>query len=418
MTKTQVLSLILFGLLSSKALYSAQATESQNGGPKAATGTREEEWRSMREHRAKTLVPYRQRGLERGILWVEKDGLRLVQINIKGFQPKIGGLPTGSGFALGTTYRLPDPERRFPDLESSATWSFRGYQAYDLQFGDLHPRPRRAAVYLDVGYLNFPQEDFFGIGPDSKTRDRTDFRLEQAAFDGVAEYRFTSWLRTSLRAGYLKVNTGRGTDDRFPDTRTRFSEVSAPGISVQPDFLRLNYALVADYRDSPGNPHTGGSVSAAFSRYDERSGGRFTFNRFEVEADHYIPLGSTVRLLALRFLTSFSEPDGGNTVPFYLLQTLGGGDSLRGFREYRFRDRNLLYLSGEYRWEPVRAVELALFYDAGKVFSRRSDFDFEGLRKSAGFGVRFKTPGSVVLRIDAARSGEGNRLYFKFGPSF
>jgi outer membrane protein assembly factor BamA len=111
-------------------------------------------------------------------------------------------------------------------------------------------------------------------------------------------------------------------------------------------------------------------------------------------------------------------PDGGSRVPFYLQPTLGGSETLRGFREYRFRDRNLFYLSGEYRWEPVRAVELALFYDTGKVFADRSDFDFERLRKSVGIGLRFKTTRSVVFRIDAARSDEGSRIYFKFGPAF
>jgi len=78
----------------------------------------------------------------------------------------------------------------------------------------------------------------------------------------------------------------------------------------------------------------------------------------------------------------------------------------------------LLYLSAEYRWEASSALELAVFYDTGKVFSRRSDFKFDNLEKSIGGGIRFKTPGAMVLRIDMGRSREGNRYFFKFGPSF
>jgi outer membrane protein assembly factor BamA len=313
---------------------------------------------------------------------------------------------------------MPNPQETLPDLESSARWSIRGYQAYDLRFGRLERDTRGPAIYLDLGYADFPQEDFFGLGPDSEMRDRTDFRLEQESYDIVGAYRFNSWLNTSLRAGYMQVNTGPGTDDRYPDIGQLFGGSDVPGLAAQPDFLRVHYQVAADYRDVPGNPHGGGLLAAGFGRYDDRGGGAFSFNRVEFDARHYIPVGSTVRILALRFFTSFDNADSEAEVPYYFQRTLGGGDALRGFREFRFRDRNLLYMSGEYRWEPVRAVELAVFYDAGKVFSRRADFDFSGLKKSVGFGVRFKAPGSVVFRIDTARSSEGTRVFFKFGPSF
>ena len=37
-------------------------------------------------------------------------------------------------------------------------------------------------------------------------------------------------------------------------------------------------------------------------------------------------------------------------VPFFLMPTLGGGDYLRAYPTYRFRDRHALLLRGEYRW--------------------------------------------------------------------
>ncbi len=372
----------------------------------------------MRESKLRRIQPYRQGTLERGLIWVEQKGIPLLGINIKGFQPRIGGLPTGSGFALGTNYTLGDTGRRFPDLRGTAVWSVRGYQSYGIRLGKLDNGERGLSVFADLGYKYAPQEDFFGLGPDSRVGNRTDFLLEQASYDGVVGYRFAPWLKTAVSGGFLQINTGTGTDRRFPDAHRLFDESTAPGLASQPDFLRLRYDLVADYRDTPGNAHSGGIVAAAFSRLHDRGGGAYSFNSVEVEARHYIPLWSTVRVLALRFHGSSDQPDSGAMVPFYFQQTLGGGDSLRGFREYRFRDRNVMYGSAEYRWEPVRAVELALFYDAGKVFSRRSEFRFDGLKKAAGAGIRFKTQRNVVFRIDAARSSEGTRLYFKFGPSF
>ena len=79
----------------------------------------------------------------------------------------------------------------------------------------------------------------------------------------------------------------------------------------------------------------------------------------------------------------------------------------------------MLFLSAEYRWEASPAFELAFFYDRGKVFSERADFDFSSLEKGFGFGIRLKTLESVLLRIDLARSREDNfRIHFKFGRSF
>ncbi len=381
--------------------------------------SREQHLIAMRAAKMRRIEPYRLRGLERGLAWVEQKGIPLLGIRFKGFQPRVGGLPTGSGFALGTSYALPETDRPHPELRGVAVWSTRGYQLYGIQVGRLDNGERGASAFADLAYRYAPQEDFFGLGPDSRVGDRSDFLLEQASYEGVVGYRFASWLKTTLSGGFLQVNTGPGTDRRFPDTGRIFSENTAPGLAAQPDFLRLRYDVVAEYRDTPGNAHRGGMVAAAFSRLHDRGTGSYSFNRLEVDARQYVPLGSTaVRVLALRFYASSDQPDSGASVPFYFQETLGGGDALRGFREYRFRDRNLFFASGEYRWEPVRAVELVLFYDAGKVFSRRSEFGFDRLRKSAGAGIRFKTQRSVVLRIDAARSSEGTRVYFKFGPSF
>jgi len=378
--------------------------------------TRSEQLQAIRRAKMKSITPYTQGKLESGLLWVEETGLSLLSINVMGFSPRFGGLPTGAGFALGTNYMMPYQGPSAPDVHGTAAWTLRGYQMYGLQVGRI--REAGASIYLDLNYRYFPQEDFFGLGPQSSVIDRTDFTFEQASYEGVVGYSLNSWLRLAGSAGVLQVNTGPGTDRRFPDTRELFDDRSAPGLGAQPDFLRLTTAVIADYRDTPGNPHSGGSLAAAFSRYEDWREDAYNFSRFELDARHYIPVGSSVRILALRFYTSSDQPDDGSRVPFYFQQTLGGGDALRGFREYRFRGRNHLYMSGEYRWEPVRAVEFALFYDAGKVFSRFGDFDFRGLRKSVGAGVRFKTSENTVFRVDGARSDEGTRLYLKFGRSF
>ncbi len=404
-----------------------------------ATTTRAELWRQRRLAKRERLEPDLLSGAERAFLWLEQTNF--LEINYKGFYPRFSDLGPGAGFAPGVRFWKPDLGGSVLDFQTSAGYSTRGYQRYDLQFGKIlltGPPPflepsgqvglaqygesrvggERFFVYGDLTYRDRPQEDFFGIGPDSRESDRTDFELRDAAFDVVTGYEFNRTFSAAVKAGLLNVDTAPGDDDRFPPAQAVFDEQTAPGITQQADYFRVTTAFFIDYRDKLRNPHRGGILSFSYSQFDQRGGDEFEFTRFAFDARHYLPLGSVQRVLALHFFTSLDDVEEGARVPFYLMNTLGGRNTLRGFREFRFRDVNLLYLSAEYRWEAAPAVEFAVFYDAGKVFADRADFDLTGLRKTWGLGVRFKTSRSVVLRLDAGWGDEGGRLYFTFGPSF
>jgi hemolysin activation/secretion protein len=101
------------------------------------------------------------------------------------------------------------------------------------------------------------------------------------------------------------------------------------------------------------------------------------------------------------------------------MPTLGGNDTLRGFRQYRFRGPHAILAQGEYRWEIWSGLEGALFYDTGKVANRRADLDFTKLERDYGFGFRFNTDESIVFRVDAGfGSRDGKHLYLVFGGIF
>lgn len=73
------------------------------------------------------------------------------------------------------------------------------------------------------------------------------------------------------------------------------------------------------------------------------------------------------RVLVGRVRVATTDAEDASIVPFFLLPFLGGNDTLRGFRAYRFRGPHSILLQGEYRWEIWSAFEAALFVDAGKV---------------------------------------------------
>ena len=96
-------------------------------------------------------------------------------------------------------------------------------------------------------------------------------------------------------------------------------------------------------------------------------------------------------MLAARLFVSTSDTGPDHVMPFYLMPTLGGNDTLRGFREYRFRGPHAILGQAEYRWEIWSGLDGALFYDAGKVADRRADLNFKDLERDYGFGFRFNT---------------------------
>ncbi len=404
----------------------------------ALAPSRAELWKARRIEKARHLTPETPNGFQRIMLRLEQGDF--LAVNFHGFYPKATSISPGSGFSPGARFWRPNILRSPWGFQASAAVSLRGYQLYDAQFGKVFktppeaflqptgpvgfetPRPGvdldRFFLFGDVRYRNFPQEDFYGTGPDSRRQDRADFRLEDASIDLVSAYRFNRVWSAIARAGLLDSHVGAGADDRFPDVPDLHGEASAPGLEAGPDYFRFSAGLLADRRDHSGNPHSGGIVSLSYSRYQQRGGEGFDFNRYTLDAREYLPLGSRARVLALHLFASAADADNGSRVPFFLKRWLGGRDALRGFPDFRFRDDNLLLMSVEYRWEAAPALELALFGDFGKVFADRSRFDFQDLEKTYGGGVRFKTSSSVLFRVEFGRSPEGNRVALSFGPSF
>jgi outer membrane translocation and assembly module TamA len=139
----------------------------------------------------------------------------------------------------------------------------------------------------------------------------------------------------------------------------------------------------------------------------------------EYEGIAHLPILRETWVLSFhgRVQTAFDKDD--QVTPFFMLPALGGGSSLRGYSSWRFRDKNSLLLQAEWRIMINRYLDMAFFYDAGKVAARTSDLDFDGLKDDYGFGLRFHGPFATPLRVELAHSRESSiRFIFSAGPSF
>jgi hypothetical protein len=363
-------------------------------------------------------------------------------VHLGPFYPRIEIVSSGAGLAPMVHFWAPDIGGRRLDVHASAAYSIYRYQYYDLQVGRVPHEGKRLprvawgtrglfpladieksaaapgfGIYASAQCRDFPREDFYGIGATSLRLDRTDYRLRDGLYEGIVRYRVAR-LSFMARAGLLQASIRPGTDSAFPDLGIANDEGTAPGLLRSPDFVEVSGGAWLELRDEPRNPHRGAALGVAFSRFDDRHANAYEFNRVLVDAREYIPLGSNRHVIALRQVTSLTEPDAGSRVPFYMQSTLGGSAFLRGYSSVRFRGDKLLVLEGEYRFELRPKIELALIYEAGKVFHTMRGFDLGNLLRSWGGGIRLKSRREVRLRLDVLRSAEGTRLDLKLGQSF
>lgn len=372
----------------------------------------------------KVEVPPQEPG-ERGFVekakrWAKETKLaERLSGDVDGWYPRLGGMTRGSGFASGPGYRFHTfDDRLFVNL--SAGVSIKGYKAVDTNVRWLQAFGERLEVWTDYRYEDFPQEDFFGTGFASSAENRTsyDFDSSDIAVRGVL--RPARWLRVGTTLGYMRPDIGPGTDRSYPSIEALFTDAEAPGLIAQPNFLHTTIYGEVDYRDQRGNPRSGGFYRASLGFWDDRTIEQFDHKRFDALATQHLPLTANRRhVLSGRLGTSYVNNETGERVPFYVLAYVGGVDTIRSYREFRFKDENAVWAGAEYKWTLHDYVSLVTFVDAGEVTADWHDIDLRGWKTGYGFGVRVHSDKQTFGRLDfGTGGGEGWQIFLKLGPSF
>ena len=356
--------------------------------------------------------------LEQRLLFVkEQKILERISAGVGGLRLKLGGVATGGGFALGPEYLLQNEDGRF-QFRAAAQTSTKLFQRYEAEFDTTPFESDRIFLKFHAVHHNYPELQYYGPGPDSSKTGRSNYRLQDTAVDGDVGVRLTRHLSLVGGTGYVLNDIGPGGSSKLISTEQQFGPIQAPGIDRQADFLRYGGYLQFDYRDRPGGPRRGGNYTLQFNRFADRTLRRHDFNRLDLELQQYIPLFNQRRVIALRARTTLTGTQQGQSVPFYMQPILGGSESLRGYRAYRFRDNNLLLINVEYRYEIFSGLDMAIFADAGKVAPRRGLINFRNLESTVGFGLRFNVRNNVFMRVDTGFSQEGFQVWLKFNDIF
>lgn len=240
----------------------------------------------------------------------------------------------------------------------------------------------------DVGFSNFPF-NFYGIGNQTKSIDKdllTQKRFhviagaEKAVFTHVflgfnidyEDYSFknnqpggifsTQTFRDSQGGGSLLYGPSLIFDNRNTNTYT-----------LKGLYINLNGGIVNNlYRTN----YNGGYLNFDFRQFNS---------------------------LSKRFVLAFNgsyEFTLGNRTPFYLLQTLGNDQLMRGYYGGRFRDKYIVALQSELRYRLTDRIAIVGFGGTGTVYN--SVFTFNQLKPNYGSGLRyfFDVEKGISIRAD------------------
>ena len=363
-----------------------------------------------------TLHPYVESRSEQVFARIQD---RLVNQQVTWY-PFLENAYSGGGLALGLGYRRNVSSYNHVDVRGS--YSLLSYKLAEAEFVAPRLFHRRAELSILGGWRDAPEVGFYALGSDPSSDLHLSYGFEESRGSAL----LTVWpTRRLLMRGGVEVSrwdlkSGSGS---FPSVDTRFTPDTLAGVAQATTYVHTQATVGLDNRQwvdvqtSPGYARRGGFIAVTGHDFADQDS-RFGFQQIDYEAVQHIPILRETWVVSLRGRAETTSGKDDQQVPFYLLPSLGGGNSLRGYSSWRFRGRNSLLLQGEWRFIVNRGFETALFYDAGKVEEHSKDLDLDGLITDYGFGARFHTLRSSVLRVELAHSREGLRLVFATSAAF
>lgn len=393
------------------------------------------------------------------------------------FHVAIGSLAPQNGFSLGVAFveHYTPSDNWLLKWNADAASAFGGSWRAGAYMTIVHtgvqlptvrrpgdpPRPRGPAVHpypiinLYAQTTSLQKLFFSGLGPATTTAGQTVFGMRETIVGGNVIYPLTTveairGMNLSLLGGVngrffaLRGNTS----ESVPSIEQRFDESTAPGLGHQPGFAQLSEGV--RLKPSWLDGHLLPNYLISFDQFLAGADSHASFHRWTIDLNHEVPLYGTTRssttketngpdecsesltghtcpaisrnrsgTVTFRVLLSGSAAAAGNTVPFYLQQTLGGSDingnpSLSSYDDYRFRGPNLVLLQEGIEhsiWGPIGVMFLA---EQGKVTLAQEDLGFGDLAHSFAAGLTLRAGGfPQVLFLFAWGGNEGHHTVLR-----
>jgi len=272
------------------------------------------------------------------------------------------------------------------------------------------------SLQLGAGYRMTPNARYFGIGPFSRTEGNSEsfYRQELTWAGATLEQRLTPALRADVDVKYTSVGARGPREEDTPSISEAYEDAIPVGFRLRSHGVSVGLGVTANNTTTTGRPVSGGFHRAVASYYRGAGSeeGDPSFWTYRLESQWFLPIWKDTRTLALRGFYSWIEPEGDIAdIPFQRLMTNDDPDLLRGYEDFRWRDRGMVGFTAEYRW-PVWAfwkkdgpgIDAYAFTDLGQVFGDPDEVNTDNFTESGGFGFRFIGPRGFAGRLEFAWS--------------
>lgn len=291
--------------------------------------------------------------------------------------------------------------------------------------GVVLPTSEGSALEFGGGYRVRTRARFFGIGPGALESDESYFTRE-LGWGGVGYRQALGVLDTQIEADVLYssvASRGPRQDDDDIALSDRFAGRLPVGYADESRGMSYDLGLVRDTTRQDGRPRGGGLQILRASWFVPTDDAEADFVHYRGEFQQFFDLWWD-RSIAVRGLVSYIDSDD-EPVHFQRLLTNDDPDLLRGYEDFRWRDRGMTALSVEYRWpiwdyrDPgLLTADAYTFYDAGQVYGNRREIALEELAHSYGFGFRLSIFGRFGGRIELGFSDEDTVLRIRGDQMF
>jgi outer membrane protein assembly factor BamA len=288
------------------------------------------------------------------------------------------------------------------------------YSGEDLLDGWLDAR-------VQALHENDPFERFFGFGNETTQSAETNYTSDTGGLSGSIGLNLPYHLQATTRTRWRVVRLRKGGIDSITQLVGDPQYAQTPGIDGA-TVVGQRFGLRYDTRDFSDIPTEGIMTDGGIEVIDKALGSSASYVKYGLEGRSFLPLKRDKQfVLATQAVLDYIQ--GGDRAPFYDRSALGGMRSFRGAGSNRYIDNNRCFLRSELRsnvWQPAFLlerfkvhghIELAPFFELGRVFNSSRTFPLQDPHVAGGLGFRAVIAPQVVAYVDFASTGGGPSVF-------
>lgn len=178
----------------------------------------------------------------------------------------------------------------------------------------------------------------------------------------------------------------------------------------------LGASITWDSRNHAFTPDRGSFFQFLFNHFGKYLGSDYDYTNYVIDARKFFRFYKR-QVLALQAYGFFNA----GTVPLRSLASFGGANSMRGYYDGRYRDKDQMVFQAEYRVPVWKRFGVVAFGNTGGIAAKLSEFSVSEFKYSYGAGLRYALSKreNLNLRLDYG-IGQGNShgFYIQLGEAF